>query len=144
MPTVRLTRVVVFSAAHRYFRPDWTPERNIEAFGACGNEHGHGHSYECHVTVSGSMDDETAMVIDLPTLDTILQEEVTDRFDHRHINYDVPEFAFGKQIPTGEALAVYIWDRVASRLPDGVRLECVRVQEQPHLHAEYRGEDPDR
>jgi len=81
------------------------------------------------------------MIMNLHDLDSILQEEVTDRFDHKFINHDVPEFAIGEQIPTGEALAVYIWERIASRLPDGVWLNRVRVQEEPHLYAEYFGEE---
>jgi 6-pyruvoyltetrahydropterin/6-carboxytetrahydropterin synthase len=93
------------------------------------------------VTVAGRLAEDTGMVMDLRDLDFILQEEVTDRFDHKFINHDVPEFAAGKLIPTGEALAVYIWERIARRLPDGVRLECVRVQEEPHLYAEYFGEE---
>ena len=139
MPTVRLTRVVIFSAAHRYYRPDWSPEKNAEVFGACANEHGHGHRYECHVTVAGTLDGETHMVMRLDELDHVLREEIHDRFDHKHINYDVPEFAFGGQVPTCEALAVYCWQRIAPRLPDGVQLERVRVQEEPGLFAEYDG-----
>ena len=56
------------------------------------------------------------------------------------MNHDVPEFAFGQQIPTAEALVVYAWDRIVPRLPKAVRLESVRIQEEPYLHAEYRGE----
>lgn len=141
MPTVRLTRGVTFSAAHRYFRPDWSPDKNAEVFGACGHEHGHGHRYECHVTVAGAMRDDTGMIVDLGTLDRILREEVTDRLDHRHLNYDVPEFAFGKAIPTCEALAVHLWHRIAARLPAGVTLERVRIYEDPQLFAEYDGAD---
>lgn len=140
MPSVQFTRVVVFSAAHRYYRPDWSRERNTEVFGAYASEHGHGHRYECHVTVSGPMANDTDMVVNLRQFDDLLRREITDRFDHRHINHDVPEFAFGKLIPTTEALAVYIWERVAAGLPDGVRLERVRVYEDPHLYAEYRGD----
>ncbi len=139
MPTVRLTRVVVFSAAHRYFRPDWSPEKNAEVFGDCAHEHGHGHRYECHVTVAGILNEETGMIVRLDELDRVLREEIHDRFDHKHINYDVPEFAFGKQVPTCEALAVHVWQRLAPRLPDGVQLERVRVQEEPGLSAEYHG-----
>ena len=141
MATAHLTRVVSFSAAHRYFRPDWTSERNHKVFGACASEHGHGHNYHCYVTVAGTLANDTGMIINLHDLDAILREEVTDRFDHKFINHDVPEFAAGKLIPTGEALAVYIWESIARRLPDGVRLQCVRVQEEPHLYAEYFGEE---
>lgn len=139
MTEVILTRVVTFSAAHRYYRPEWSHQRNVDTFGLCANEHGHGHTYECHVTVAGPLDEDTAMVLDLAHLDRVLQEEVVKRFDHRHMNFDVPEFAFGKQIPTSEALAVFLWRRVAKRLPPGVRLERVRVQEDPTLYAEYDG-----
>jgi 6-pyruvoyltetrahydropterin/6-carboxytetrahydropterin synthase len=79
------------------------------------------------------------MVVNLADLDEILHAEITDRLDHRHLNLDVPEFAFGKQIPTAEALAVFVWGRIEPRLPAGVSLECVRVQEDPCLYAEYRG-----
>ena len=80
------------------------------------------------------------MVMRLEELDTILREEIVDRLDHRHLNHDVPEFAFGQQIPTAEALVVYAWDRIVPRLPKAVRLDSVRIQEEPYLHAEYRGE----
>jgi 6-pyruvoyltetrahydropterin/6-carboxytetrahydropterin synthase len=81
------------------------------------------------------------MVIRLDQLDAILREEISERFDHRHINHEVPEFEFGKKIPTAEALAVYIWQSVQRRLPPVVELVCVRVQEEPTLFAEYRGDD---
>ncbi len=140
MPRVRLSRTVRFNAAHRYYRPEWSAERNEAAFGLCAREHGHGHSYECQVVVVGPLDSETSMVMQLDDFDAILREEVVDRLDHRHINHDVPEFAPGKQIPTAEALAVYVWEKIEPRLPATVTLEVVRVHEEPNLSAEYRGE----
>lgn len=141
MPTASLTRIVQFSAAHRYFRPEWSAERNVEVFGHCAREHGHGHTYQCAVTVRGTPDPVTGMVIDLAVLDRVLHEEVVERFDHRHLNLDVAEFAYGRTVPTGEMLCVDIWRRVAPRLPGGCTLGCVRVAEEPLLHAEYHGED---
>jgi 6-pyruvoyltetrahydropterin/6-carboxytetrahydropterin synthase len=141
MATVRLTRVVPFSAAHRYYRPEWSDAKNREAFGACANEHGHGHNYECHVTVAGPPDAQTGMVMNLRDLDRLLREEISERFDHRFLNYAAPEFAPGRQIPTSEALAVHVWSRIAARLPAGVRLLRIRIQEDAHLYAEYEGED---
>lgn len=139
MAQAELTRVVAFSAAHRYHKPAWSAERNAAAFGACGNEHGHGHRYQCFVTVSGPVSAETQMVIDLAAFDRILAEEVVEPFDHRHLNLDVPAFAYGKLVPTAEALAMEIWRRVAARLPAGVTLRRVRVQEDPDLYADYEG-----
>jgi 6-pyruvoyltetrahydropterin/6-carboxytetrahydropterin synthase len=135
----RLTRTVTFRATHRYFRPDWSAERNAEVFGDCASAPGHDHQYECRVTVSGPVSAETGMIVDLGTLDRLLEDEVLRRFDGRHINRDIPEFAPGKTIPTGEALAIFVWQRLAPRLPGGVRLHSVRVQEEPHLYSEYRG-----
>lgn len=140
MPTAYLTRVVQFAAAHRYFRPEWDAQRNSETFGVCAREHGHGHTYQCAVTVRGTPDPVTGMVVDLGHLDRLLAEEVVQRFDHRHLNLDVAEFAYGRTVPTGEMLCLDIWARVTPRLPRGCTLSLVRVQEEPALYAEYRGE----
>lgn len=140
MPVAYLTRVVQFAAAHRYFRPEWSAERNATAFGACAREHGHGHTYQCLVTVKGTPDAVTGMVMDLGLLDRLLHEEIVDRLDHRHLNLDVPEYAYGRTVPTGEMLALDVWRRLAPRLPTGCALDVVRVQEEPSLWAEYRGE----
>jgi 6-pyruvoyltetrahydropterin/6-carboxytetrahydropterin synthase len=79
------------------------------------------------------------MVVDLATLDEILRQEVVEPLDHKHLNHAVDEFAFGKKVPTAEAVAVYLWRRVADRLPDGLRLHRIRIQEDPLLFAEYFG-----
>lgn len=80
------------------------------------------------------------MLVDLTVFDRLLRAEIHDRFDHRHLNHDIPEFAFGRTIPTAEVIAEYIWNRLESRLPAGVRLARVRVQEAPHLYADYFGD----
>ncbi len=140
MPLAYLTRKVTFSAAHRYRRPEWTDEQNEKAFGLCARESFHGHSYVCEVTVAGEIDPITGFVADLGDLDSILSEEVKNRFDHRNINVDVPEFADGKLIPSGENLARFIFDRVSARLPESVQLESVKIAEDRTLSALYRGE----
>lgn len=140
MASCTLTRTVIFSASHRYFRPEWSAERNTATFGRCSSEHGHGHTYHCAVTVSGTPDPLTGMVVDLGLLDRLMHEEIVQRFDHRYINLEVPEFAFGKTVPTGEMLCLDVWGRLAARLPAGCRLAAVRIQEEPMLYAEYRGE----
>ena len=43
-------------------------------------------------------------------------------------------------VATGEALALYVWERIQPELPNGVTLHCVRIEESPHLYSEYRGE----
>lgn len=116
MPRTSLTRRVLFAAAHRYRRPDWSDSENADVFGACAHPNYHGHSYSCDVTVAGPVDEETGFVVDLAFLDRVLQREVRERFDHRNINLDVPEFAEGKLIPTGENLARFIAERCQAAL----------------------------
>ena len=136
MPTF-LTRRVTFAAAHRYRRPEWSDEKNASVFGLCARENYHGHSYTCEVTVSGSVDPRTGMLVDLAVLDRVLETEVRARFDHRNINLDVPEFADGKRIPTGEELARFVCDRVQAALGE-VRVVEVTIAEDKSLRATYR------
>lgn len=134
-----LTRRVSFAAAHRYYRDDWSGERNAEVFGACANAHGHGHGYVLEATVAGEVDPETGFSVDLALLDRVLREEVVVPLDHRHINHDVPEFGPGGLIPTTENLAAWAWRRIAARLPSSVHLHRVRVREDESLYVDYFG-----
>ena len=130
MPTAYLTRVVEFTATHRF--PD-VPE-------FAGASADHSHRFRCMVTVKGVFDPTRGGVMSLKTLDALLRREVVERFDGRHINKDIATFAAGTWLATGEALAVYLWERIIPGLPPGVALDCVRVEEGAHLYSEYRGE----
>jgi 6-pyruvoyltetrahydropterin/6-carboxytetrahydropterin synthase len=135
---VFLTRRVKFAAAHRYRVPSWSDEQNEQAFGLCSRQSFHGHSYVCDVTVTGTMDETTGMVVDLGVVDRILATEVRERFDHRNINLDVPEFAEGKLMPTGENLARFIFQRVQAGLGDRASVVSVTVAEDATLSATYK------
>ena len=137
MAKAQLVRRVRFAAAHRYRRPDWSEEKNVEVFGLCARPNYHGHTYTCAVTVEGDIDPVTGMVIDLGVIDRVLQAEVIDRFDHRNINLDVPEFAEGRLIPTGETLARFVFERVQAAL-GAVRVVAVQVDEDETLSAIVR------
>jgi len=131
MPTAYLTRVVEFTATHGF--PD-----QPEFAGATAD---HSHRYRCLVTVKGVFEPSKSGVMSLSALKTLLQREVVARFDGRHINKDIASFAGGTWLATGEALALYVWDRViAAGLPYGVTLHRVRIEESPHLYSEYYGE----
>ena len=138
-----LTRRVSFAAAHRYRLAAWSDERNEEVFGLCARPSYHGHSYVCDVTVRGEIDDATGMVVDLGVLDRILETEVRQRFDHRNINVDVPEFGEGRLVPTGENLARFIFERVGAGLKQqhsAARVVRVTVAEDATLSATYAAE----
>jgi 6-pyruvoyltetrahydropterin/6-carboxytetrahydropterin synthase len=134
-----LTRRVTFAAAHRYRVPDWTDERNEQVFGLCARPNYHGHSYVCEVTVRGELDETTGMVVDLGRLDQALATEVRERFDHRNINLDVPEFADGRLVPTGENLARFIFERVQRALGGAAAVTAVTIAEDDTLRVTYDG-----
>ncbi|MGQ0538568.1 MAG: 6-carboxytetrahydropterin synthase [Gemmatimonadaceae bacterium] len=134
-----MTRRVKFAAAHRYRRPEWDDAENERVFGRCAHPAFHGHSYACEVTVRGEIDPATGFAADLATLDDVLQREVLDRFDHRNINLDVPEFADGGLVPTGENIARYVFERVKGALGSGAQVLAVRVAEDESLSVTYRG-----
>jgi len=140
MPNAYLTRRVSFAAAHRYRRPEWSDQKNEEVFGACSRPSFHGHTYTCEVTIGGDVDQQTGFVIDLGLLDNILDREVKQRFDHRNINLEVPEFADGKLIPTGENLARFVFERVSALLPEPAQVQSVTIAEDRTLSATYRAD----
>jgi len=144
VPIIHFVRSVRFSSAHRYYRPEWSEDRNRDEFGACANPHGHGHDYRLQVTVAGSPHPETGFAVDLSTLDRILEEEVVQRFDHQHINHAEAAFGDGGIVPTTENLTVFLWERIAPRIREsGADLVRLRLCETEELCVEYYGPDPD-
>lgn len=134
-----LTRTARFSAAHRYYRPEWSEEENRRAFGPCSNPHGHGHNYVLEATVAGAPDPRTGFCVDLNALDGVLSAAV-EPLDHQHINHAVPEFREGGLIPTCENLVVYLWREIASHIEDA-RLVRLRLCEDVDLCVDYYGPD---
>ena len=122
MPITYLTRIVEFTATHRM-------------------PNDHSHRYQCHVTVKGTLHRSGGGMVDLKAFDALLKREIVSHLDGRHIDDDIADFKAGKWKATGEAVAVYLWGRLAGGLPAGVTLHAVRVQESPHLYSEYFGED---
>ncbi len=131
-----LTRSLRFEARHHLWVAGWTEAENRARFGPLTEPHPH--QYHCSVTVSGATDPQ-GMVVDLALLDRILENEVRFRLDGKHLNRDLPEFAAGTPLPTCEALAELLYDRISRQLPAGVRLERVRVAEDESLSAECAG-----
>jgi 6-pyruvoyltetrahydropterin/6-carboxytetrahydropterin synthase len=133
---VYATRRFEFSAAHRYWRADWSEERNQHVFGKCANPYGHGHNYTLDVTIKGQVDPATGMVMNMTDLKAIING-VLDEFDHRHLNEDTPYFQ--DQIPTTENIVRVLWRLIAPKLPTGVGLARLRLYEMNDLWAEYDG-----
>jgi len=97
-----------FSAAHFYAQEKWTREQNLQTFGRCFTPYGHGHNYrvqaEWRIETQTEMENLRAIFL-----------SVVDAFDHRHLNFDFPEFH--QQIPTTEVLAQVLAERLRGATP---------------------------
>jgi 6-pyruvoyltetrahydropterin/6-carboxytetrahydropterin synthase len=134
-----ITRKAEFSAAHACFRDDLTAGQNQALYGDASNRHGHGHNYLLEVTVEGTPDPVTGMILDLKALKRLLNEEVIEPFDHRFLNHEVPPF--DRVVPTAENIAREIWRRLAPRFPQGgPQLHRVRLWETEDLYIDYFGD----
>lgn len=137
MPTVELIRRMTFSAAHRLHSKNLTDLENRELFGKCNHPSGHGHNYILEVSVRGSIDPKSGIVMDLSQLKRILEEEVAARVDHKNLNEDVEEFC--SLNPTAENIAVVIWSWLEKRIPNGL-LSQIKLHETENNFVIYRGE----
>lgn len=138
---IRLERRYRFSAAHLYRRPEWSDEENRRHFGKCAIEPGHGHNYRLWVHVRGEVHPETGFVVDLAALDELVHREVLEPLDHRHLNHAVPEFAPGGKVPSSENLVDWIRRRLETALPNGARLQALRLLEDEDLACSWWAEE---
>jgi 6-pyruvoyltetrahydropterin/6-carboxytetrahydropterin synthase len=92
-----LTKSFRFEAAHALSGTTW----------GAASEEIHGHSFRAEVSVRGTADPATGMVLDLGLLERSL-EEVQKALDHKLLN---KVEALGP--PTLENLSRFIWERVA-------------------------------
>ena len=105
-----------------------------ELFDKCANPNFHGHNYDLEVKVTGEVDPETGILINLKDLKVLIKEEIEDRFDHMNLNLDVPEF--DGVIPTAENICYVIWQILRERLEEKYDLS-VRLYETPRNFVEY-------
>lgn len=113
--TMTLTRAYEFAASHRLHSPELSPEENDRRYGKCNNPNGHGHNYLLEVTVGGTPDPASGMLVDVEAMDQVVEREIVARYDHRNLNEDLPEFR--GRITTSEVVAQEIFRRLAGALP---------------------------
>ncbi|HNT22304.1 MAG TPA: 6-carboxytetrahydropterin synthase [Saprospiraceae bacterium] len=126
-----------FNAAHRLYNPKWSEEKNKEVFGICTNPNYHGHNYEVVVKVIGEVDPETGFVINLFDLKNLIEKEIEDRFDHKNLNLDCPEFR--ELLPTAENVCYVIWTLLRNKLDEKYHI-LVRLYETQRNFVEYPAE----
>jgi len=123
-----------FNAAHRLNNASWDEAKNMEVFGKCNLPHYHGHNYELIVKVTGVPDLQTGYVIDMKVLSDIIKDQVLEKFDHRNLNLDVPEF---KELnPTAENIAIVIYGLVRPHINEQFDIR-ITLYETPRNYVEY-------
>ena len=132
-----LTRRVCFCAAHRLYNAHWSKEKNWDVFDKCSYENGHGHNYELFVTLKGSADSDSGMLINVNEVSEIVEKAVINDLDHKNLNLDVPEFK--TLLPSIENLVIVIWDRLIKQEKLAPYLYEIKVQETENNIAYYRG-----
>lgn len=113
-----VTKQFTFHAAH--YIPDHPH---------CGKMHGH--TYKVEVSIKGSLDNATGMVIDFSHIKTIVQPLI-NKLDHNLINKTI-------QIPTAENIAVWFWKHIKKNLHSFYTLSEVKIFETETCWVAYRG-----
>lgn len=123
-----------FNAAHRLYNPAWDDHKNKEVFGICSNPNFHGHNYELEVKVSGELDPDTGILMDLKVLKEIIETHVETRYDHRNLNLDLEEFQ--NKIPTAENICIEIYKILRQQIDNKFDI-TIRLFETPRNYVEY-------
>lgn len=148
MSRIRITKQFSFETGHALYGYD----------GKCRNVHGH--SYKLRVTVIGEPITDASnvkfgMVIDFTDLKKIVLEEVVDVFDHATVfNKNTPHLELAKELkdrghhvilvnyqPTSENMVVDFANKIKDRLPQGLELYSLRLQETDSSYAEWYQSD---
>jgi 6-pyruvoyltetrahydropterin/6-carboxytetrahydropterin synthase len=91
----------------------------------------HGHSFRARITVEGEPDPRTGLVMHFDEL-TAAVADAREALDHRMLN-DVE----GLKAPTLELIVMWLWDRIANRVPGLAEIEIAR--DSCHEGCIYRG-----
>lgn len=148
MNKIRITKQFSFETGHALYGYD----------GKCKNVHGH--SYKLSVTVIGTpIADKSnvkyGMVIDFGDLKKIVKEEIVDLFDHATVfNKNTPHIELAKELedrghhvilveyqPTSENMVIDFAEKIKSRLPKGIKLFSLKLQETETSFAEWFASD---
>jgi 6-pyruvoyltetrahydropterin/6-carboxytetrahydropterin synthase len=148
MSNIRITKQFSFETGHALYGYD----------GKCKNVHGH--SYKLSVTVIGKpitdrMNVKFGMVIDFTDLKKIVKEEIVDEFDHATVfNETTPHVELAHELknrghhvilvdyqPTSENMVIDFAEKIQRRLPTGIALFSLKLQETESSFAEWFASD---
>ena len=92
--TVLLRQQFEFAASHRLHSAGLSDTENRAMFGKCNNPSGHGHNYRVEPCVElrlAEPGDNPAL--SLADIERLVNQTLIERYDHKHLNVDTPEFA---------------------------------------------------
>ena len=93
----------------------------------------HGHNWKIQVEVKSDKVDDIGMVIDFKDLKDITWQ-IVGKFDHQVFNEVAP---FDKQNPTAENISKYLYSEIGKNLPEGVKMDRIRLWETDNYSIEY-------
>lgn len=135
MRDVLLCHRYQFAASHRLHNPQLDEETNAAVFGKCSRPSGHGHNYWLEVDVAADVDGP----FNRAAMDDIVHTRIIERFDHRNLNVDCPEFA--DRLPTVEHITMVCHELLAEPIAEaGGTLRQVRVWETEKTWSAYPAE----
>lgn len=123
-----------FNAAHRLHNKNWSDEKNKEVYGKCNNPHYHGHNYEMEIRLTGEIDPETGYLFDLGELKDIITTHVEDRYDHKNLNLECPEFK--DKNPSCEWICIEIYNILRGQIDEKYDIG-VKLWETPRNYVMY-------
>ena len=130
-----ITKQYKFCAAHRYWNSRWTEAENFENFG--DDIYLHGHNYNLDITISGEINTDSGFIVNLQKLNNIVQENVISIMDHSQIEKDIDWFE--NRQPSTENMVLFIWERLAGKIPSPAKLHSIKLQETPTISTTYFG-----
>jgi len=126
-----------FSASRRLFVPRWSASENLTAFGPeSAAEFGTGRNYVVFFIFSGPVDASNGMLINISEMKRRAGGVLHDRFDHKFLNQDNPDFR--ETAPTPERVAGQLFLDLAPRFADvDAKLVACHLQESPERSATF-------
>lgn len=140
---IRVTKKFTFDMAHALYGYD----------GPCKNIHGH--TYKLSVTLMGKVitdntNPKNGMVIDFTDFKKVVKENVVDVFDHSlvlnlnsphahlsDLNNNFEKINYVPYQPSCENLIIDFLEKIKSKLPDNVKVKCMKLEETPTSYAEW-------
>lgn len=104
-----LYQIYEFSSSHRLNSENLTSDENWDVYDKCNNLNGHGHDYYLEVGITGEINPETGMIINLGKMDSKVNG-LLHQLDYKHLNKEVPYFK--NVISTGENIIQFLWNEL--------------------------------